>query len=221
MPDTEEALCAHLGDQYVAADWKPAFDTIFKTEEDDAAAFAAVNELEVAAKNTSILDPPDLQTNSWIWPSLPQLTALKTDLMTSVADLKGRMWIVGTALTLEDLLNPVEELKVGKSPYDFPGGDDEIIQQAINDTNTSSCKAVAIKSSDSESESDDEGVELKYRKGIDLCKWLEKACVMYSDADGFLAIALQNQLRKLQAHFWQLEFASLKQSTLHAFINSN
>jgi hypothetical protein len=38
---------------------------------------------------------------------------------------------VGTAPTLEDLLDPVEELKVSESPYDSLGGDEEIMQQAV------------------------------------------------------------------------------------------
>ena len=50
---------------------------------------------------------------------LPQLTALKTDLMNSVVELKAckRIVPVGTAPTLKDLLNPVEEWKVSESPY--------------------------------------------------------------------------------------------------------
>ena len=50
MPDTEQELRRHLSNQYVAADWKPAFDAIFEAEDDSIAPFAALEKLEAAAK---------------------------------------------------------------------------------------------------------------------------------------------------------------------------
>ena len=76
-------------------------------------------------------------------------------------------------------------------------------------------------SEDGSDDDDDENMDLPYRKGAELCEWLEKACVIHCNTDGVLVLALQNQLRKLQAHFCHLELASLKQTTLDTFLHSN
>jgi hypothetical protein len=84
--------------------------------------------------------------------------------------------------------------------------------------------AVIIEDSGSEDGSDNdgnEGVDLPYHKSAELCEQLEKAWVIHCDADGVLVLALQNQLRKLQAHFHHLEFASLKQTSLDTSLHSN
>jgi len=94
------------------------------------------------------------------------------------------------------------------------------MQQAVQDVN----RATMIEGSDLEDESDgnsDKVVDLLYREGAELCEWLEKACVIHCNTDGVSVLALQNQLRKLCAHFHHLEFASLKQTTLDTFIHSN
>ena len=76
-------------------------------------------------------------------------------------------------------------------------------------------------SEDGSDDDDDEGVDLPYHEGAELCERLEKVCVIHCNADGVSVLALQNQLRKLRAHFRHLELASLKQTTLDTFLHSN
>ena len=63
-----------------------------------------------------------------------QLSRLETGLMDCVADLKTCKQIVSTALTLEDLLNPVEEKEIGDSAFSFPGGDVDIVAAVMRET---------------------------------------------------------------------------------------
>lgn len=51
--------------------------------------------------------------------------------MQAVAKLKIRRWIIGTAPTLEDLLNPIQECEIGDSQYCFDGSNVEIIAMAL------------------------------------------------------------------------------------------
>jgi hypothetical protein len=48
---------------------------------------------------------------------IAQLAALEAELMDSVAELKTCKHIFGTAPTLEELLNPIQECEVGDLPY--------------------------------------------------------------------------------------------------------
>jgi hypothetical protein len=70
---------------------------------------------------------------------------------------------------------------------------------------------------DSSDESEPE-VNFSFCKGAELCKRLEKACVVHSDVDGVSVLELQKQLQKLRGHFHRLDFSSLRQSTLDNFI---
>jgi hypothetical protein len=45
------------------------------------------------------------------------------------ACLQQRKHIHGTAPTLKDLLNPIEETEISHLDYRFPGGDNEIVAQ--------------------------------------------------------------------------------------------
>ena len=54
--------------------------------------------------------------------------------MHAVNSLQQRKHICGTAPTLEDLLNPIEETEIGHSDYRFLGGDNEIVAEALRTT---------------------------------------------------------------------------------------
>jgi len=64
---------------------------------------------------------------------LSQLQGLEADLIHAVDSLQKCKRIRGTAPTLEDL-NPIEETEIGHSDYRFPGGNDEIVAEALRAT---------------------------------------------------------------------------------------
>ncbi|KAF8980840.1 hypothetical protein BDQ17DRAFT_1438749 [Cyathus striatus] len=49
--------------------------------------------------------------------------------MASVKELKQQNRIFGALPTLDELVNPQEEREVGESPYQFEGGDDDIVKE--------------------------------------------------------------------------------------------
>jgi hypothetical protein len=223
MPKTEEHLKAHLGPLYRFEDWKPAFDAVFSTENDTAAAIAIIDKLTLDA-----LGPPSSHSTSHpnvsrpsatmgevtvTRPFLPQLEELEINLMRSVSTLQERKRVRGTAPTLEDLLNPMEETTIGNSPYSFPGGDDEIIAEAVQLTNGEPDPTEDSDDPDNEGEEDSVSV----REGLVLCEQLDKLCLRHPDADGVSILVLQQQLRKFRVHLHHLEANSQKQTTLDAF----
>jgi hypothetical protein len=207
LPETEEKLQNCLGNWFIFADWKLAFDAILAAEDDTPAAVAAID---------SLCTTPVRTINSTATPArqILQLNALETDLMDAIAELKTRKRIVGTAPSLKDLLNPVQEREIGDSQFRFPGGDSEILAQAVHEARGED-PSVADDESDEESEMGEDG--LSYQEGMELCEKLEKACVIRSNVDGVAVLDLQRQLRKMRIHFRWLETDSRKQSTLDTF----
>ena len=49
--------------------------------------------------------------------------------MEQVDELQRRGHIQGTALTLDEMLNPIEEDCVGETGFEFPGGDQDILNR--------------------------------------------------------------------------------------------
>ena len=219
LPEVEEKLRNYLGDRYSFADWKPFFDGIFNAEKDAEAALAIIDKLRNAGSTSPpSCTPASTPTSNPIptdsRPNLTQLSTLETGLIKSVAELQARKRINGTAPTLEELVNPIEENEIGDSPYRFPGGDDEILDQVLIGE---SGNGHAVDAGDSEDEDDLEDDLVSCREAIQLCERLEKVCVTHSDAEGVAILELQRQLRKLRGHFRRVEAATQKQSTLDSF----
>ena len=131
------------------------------------------------------------------------------DLMQAVNELKCRKRIVGTAPTLEDLPNSIQEHEIGESPYCFDRGGKEIIAAAL------ALEIVEVESdSDGSGESEDEDLPLSYKEALNVCEKFGKLCVAHSDAHGVDLLLSQRQARHLQSHLCLLKLASQTQVKL-------
>ena len=155
LSEIENMLRDHLGQHYDFNDWKPAFDAVFRLW-----SLAAINKLKVDALQ---LQCPDTPVNLHP-PPLNDFRAAEEGLMQAVDTLKTRKRIIGTAPTLKDLLNPIQEHKIGESPYHFDGGDEDIIAMAL----APAPEIVEVKD-DSSGESEDEGLALSFIQGGSQC----------------------------------------------------
>jgi hypothetical protein len=216
--ETLSHLEHHFGDRYVYAGWKPAIDAVLTTEDNTLEALNALEVLHAKVnppnKSTAVPHNETPPPPAAPAPIISQLTTFKTDLMESVAELHQWRQIVGTAPTLKDLLNLIQEREIGDLPYQFPGGDADIVAEVLKETNRSQQEA-------EEAVSDEEGEPEEARMLIwevaELCERLEKVCVVHSDAHGVDILQLQGQLQKLCGHVRRLDTASLKQSSLNSF----
>ena len=224
LPQAEEQLGAYLGGRFSFLQWKPAFDEVFKAEGDASAALEAVEALKskvtvrhLTQLQAEIQDPmsPNL--------SLPELESTELELMQVVDELHRRRRIIGTRPTLEDLLNPVEEKEVGHSPYRYPGGDNEIIEEVRKHKDTPADQVSNANGRASGDSDDEDGVvpEFTAQQGLDLCAQMEQLCLQHaSEVDSGIDInSLQRQVWKLHGHLRKLDTASQKQVTLDRFFH--
>ena len=130
FPEAEEKLIEYLGINYHFSDWQGAFRAINNAEEDTAAVINSIKALSAKALNPA---PSNSRSTSVIShtprPPLPQLDALEKAIMKQVDELQRRGHIWGTALTLDKMLNPIKEDCVGEMGFEFPGGDQDILDR--------------------------------------------------------------------------------------------
>jgi len=174
LPETETYLKAHLKERYRFEDWKAATDAALAADGDDDKASAAVQALVDTVIQSCDAAVAPVLTHTQV--TSDQLSNLEVDLMESVAHLKWRNCIHGPAPTLEDLLNPVEELEVGKLQYGYPGGDDEIIEEVMAGTNKT-VESVEIDEQDQEEEEEEEEEEkFTMQEAMQLCE--QDPCIL-------------------------------------------
>jgi hypothetical protein len=86
LPQAENALKDHFGDQYVDKKWRPALDAVMAAENDATAALKGLKELRLRftsslAASASVVLPLHMPTT--------QCTDLEADLMSSITILKS------------------------------------------------------------------------------------------------------------------------------------
>ncbi|KAI0078041.1 hypothetical protein K474DRAFT_1706766 [Panus rudis PR-1116 ss-1] len=222
MPKTEEKLQEILGDRYKADDWLPAFNAVFAAEEDECAALLAIQQLEKESMMTAEAEVGDstpdrgskesskLPREQNCRAQVPQLAELECELDAVVDDLHARRRIIGARPTIEDLLNPIDEIQVGAREYAFPGGDEEIIARALEGSD----EGTVTDDEGNEEEEEEETEEISLAEGIRVCERLEHLCGLHSDDPKIDTLELQTQLRRLRGHLRKVEFASRKQTKL-------
>jgi len=110
--------------------------------------------------------------------------------MNTVKDLQHHKRICGTAPTLEDLLNLIEEDIIGCTGLEFPDGDNEIIAEVTRPTMDS----IEDKEVEEVEEVDGLNEPMQPKDALDLCKCMGKVCVDYANADGVSLLEIQKQL---------------------------
>ena len=215
FPEVEERLTEYLGSKYQFGNWREVFTAVDNAENDTVTAVTAIKEL--ASKYLTVRQQPPSPTMATTHnPPLCQLNMLEHDLMVQVAELQKRKRIRGTALSLEEMLNPIEENCVGETGYEFPGGDEEIIARVIEVARSND--GADSGSEDDEAETSEVHTEdvTKPSKALDICAQMEKLCLEYSSPD-ICVVDLQSHVRKLRAHFRRLDDQSQVQTSLDHF----
>jgi hypothetical protein len=223
LPVAEEELEKHFGSRFNAADWKPAFDTVFLTEKDTAAAIAAVDELSTAAKNgpgltTSNSSPSESSPAPPMLAETAEFKQAEQDLLKAVDALAQRRRILGTPPTLTDLLDPPEEEDVNERQYSFKD-DNAIVAEARRQLAEEAGDVIDI-DDDSDDDDDESPPLINNRSGIECCQDLERLCMGRTKAstkemdDDLKLVSL---LRKLRVRLNQEEIRNSKQSELTDF----
>ncbi|KAJ7029494.1 hypothetical protein C8F04DRAFT_1288388 [Mycena alexandri] len=161
-----------------------ALNAILVAEKDVAAALQKVEEMATAAQKV-----PRLMIKISV---AAQITALEARLEALVEDLRWRKRIVGTPLTVEEILNPPEELEIGENPYKFDG-DAEIVAAAKHQLAVEHGEITVIEIDSDEEEEDDNTPQATSGEVRSLCEKLEALCVGHGGS-----LELQTQLRQFR-----------------------
>lgn len=208
LPQVEEKLRNILGDRYVHIEWKPAYDAVFSAEDDECEALTAITKLAMdalARKSDQVLQPSIATT--------AQLREAETTLLESVNELHRRKRIFGTAPTLEDLLNPIEEQQVGENLYHFDGANDIEVESQIVSAVKGESTNEGEESTEEDGDEDEEEDRPSCTEIMKLCAQLEKICMSDTDLTGE-AFDLSQLLRKYRGQVFKQDMQSRKQVTL-------
>ena len=212
FPEAEEKLIKYLGTNYHFSNWQGAFRAINNEEEDTAAMINSIKALSAEALNPAPSNPQSTSVISHTpWPPLPQLDALEKAIMEQVNELQRGGHIQGTALILGEMLNLIKEDCVGKTGFEFPGGDQDILNRV----------AQGADAEEVEESRDDEGEPsvaevTKPSKALEICAHMERLCLGYVSSN-VCVVDFQTQVWKIQAHFHCLDDWSHMQTSLNWF----
>ncbi|KIJ59004.1 hypothetical protein HYDPIDRAFT_171009 [Hydnomerulius pinastri MD-312] len=112
LPDAEAALQAHLRSWFEDSNWRLALKAIMDAEGVIEDTLKAVDQLSEAASSRSGLKVC-IPTKSTLLQKPDQVVLLEAKIMESVHTLKSHNHIFGTLLTVDELLDPVEERDSG------------------------------------------------------------------------------------------------------------
>jgi hypothetical protein len=116
---------------------------------------------------------------------------------------------MGTPLTLEDMLNPIEEKEIGESSYRFKGGDDEIVDRVNYEIAVKHGEIVEIE--DDEDDGDD-APDFTITEVICLCETMERLTLIHGDPES--SLRLTEGLRKFRIHLRKAQNENATQTTL-------
>lgn len=218
LPTIEKQLSETLGAAYTASDWDPVLKVIMDAENDMEKALTDIDQLVIPIFGCPIrqisISSQALATTQTAMPrDLPQLAEVEKSLQAAVDDLQKRKRIIGKALTLEEMLNPVEETGIGESAYEFAGGDDEIVAHVKH---ALAMKQGEVIEAEDKELIEDEEPEIKLSEAIGLCEKMERISIAYGTSEE--ALNLSEKLRKFRVELRQMERAMLKQTTLDMYI---
>ena len=211
LPEAEEHLKTHLGDQYNDSDWRPALDAVMKAEGDVVQAQAAIHKLASQSQLPRLTVRIPCRSHPRHSNTAPQLDEAEKLLIDSVEELVRRKRIIGPPPTIEDLVNPIEEHEIGDSPYQFEGGDIEIVAEVKREMAVKSGEVIELDDSDSDPGDDEDNLPSRHEV-IKLCETLERVCLTYSSEK--FSLDLPRQLRKFRAELLHKEFQNHTQTSL-------
>ncbi|KIJ26725.1 hypothetical protein M422DRAFT_272186 [Sphaerobolus stellatus SS14] len=161
LPEAEAELQGYLHGRYKETDWADAFQAVMAAENDSIEAVKGLEELTMKIFKKPLSQGLQDGANKGSHQLAvakpahpPQLQEIEKEHESCVKELKRRNKIVGQPLTLQDLLNPLEEQDIGQSQYTFEGGDDEIIAQMQHDMAVQRGEVEVMEVVDSEDEED-------------------------------------------------------------------
>jgi hypothetical protein len=203
LSQAEDGLKNLFGDGYVAERWMPALDAVMNAEDDVNQALDAIKQIRLASPSNTALVSSHATT--------AQGSELEVELMESVKELKERNRIFGPILTLDELLDPVDELEIGQSASAL-SGEEEIVAKVHREQAIERGEIIEVDSDEGEdADMEGAGEDMSVDEMIHLSERLERASLS-SAAESSLEVA--RVLRHFRAQMVQVGLRQAKQATL-------
>ncbi|KAH9044898.1 hypothetical protein EDB83DRAFT_2553854 [Lactarius deliciosus] len=199
LPQAEAELSSYLGNRYKPEDWFVALDAVMKAEGDTVEAQKAIQQISAVSRP-------------------PQLVTIEKDLMASVEDLRKRNRIFGELPTIDELTDPIQERRVLEdSPYAFPGGDKEIVEQVLHEGRVQRGEVIEVEDSDGDEDDDeDPDAHVTRRDAIALVAQLERLTIKFGEVEGN-TVELSQQLRQFRVHLLHDDLVNSKQTRIDTY----
>jgi len=216
----EDRLQQLLGDSYIDSDWPSILKIVMDAKRDVGKALEGLDKRAATifgppiTENTSTTRKPAVSPLSSHQQSFAQLAEAECELLKAVNDLKHQKRIIGSPLTLEDMLNPFEEKEIGDSLYRFHGGEDSIVAQVNYEM---AVKRGEIVEEDDEDDEDDTP-DFTVSEMINICETMEKLTLAYGNPESRLSIS--QGLRRFQIDLWKMQDKTVMQATLDRWFES-
>ncbi|KAF8558115.1 hypothetical protein OG21DRAFT_1405665 [Imleria badia] len=210
LPLVEAALQQHLRSRYVASDWSSALKAVMDAEGDTAQATEAVEKLALAAcKRSGLILKLSI-------PRPPQLEVLEEGLKDSIMMLKDRNRIFGTPLSVDELLDPLEEQENPDTMAEMFEDDDAIIAEVRRREAVRNGEVIEM-DSDDEDDHEEETKPATTSELIALAEKLEAGYVSQVGADS--SSDFLHHLRAFRAELRRDQMKNAKQTMLtsHGF----
>lgn len=214
LPDAEAALQAHLGSRFEDSDWRPALKAIMDAEGVIEDALEAVDQLSEAASSRSGLKIR-IPAKSALPQKPDQVVSLEADIMESVRTLKSRNRIFGTLLTVDELLDPVEERDSGDLESDHDGSIKGIADEVRREMAIANGEIIEIEDEDDDVDDDLVGPSFSRTDLIKMCEQLEAGCMQYGDPT--FSFDLSQLLSKYRANLRREEVLNSTQTLLDSY----
>jgi hypothetical protein len=141
LPQAEAAVASCLGDHPCPSEIQIALNIINDNEDNKniTEVLKKVHELERTSNGhpPASVTPPAPSTSTTAVTTKAtrshaindETKAIEADLLDCIENLKSNQRIIRSALTLEEMLNPIAEREIGESAYRFEGDDEHILEQ--------------------------------------------------------------------------------------------
>jgi hypothetical protein len=143
---------------------------------------------------------------------------MEKDLMASVEELQKKKHIFGDLPAVEELTNPVQEREVLEhSPYAFPGGDKDIVEQVLHEGRVQCAEVIEVDNSDGdEGNNEDADADVTRHNTITLVAQLERLAIKFGDVKGNAA-ELAQKLCQFRVELLCNDLLNSKQTQIDSF----
>ena len=216
LPQAEEKLKSIFKEDYINQDWCPALNTVLEAENNELKVMETIEKLTKANSPISATNSTNPTTLSSL-PPPPQLQDVKQGLIAAVDELKVQKHIIGTPLTLEEMLNPTEEQEIRDLMYRFEGGDKEIVTTVQHELGIEAGGIIEVDESDDKAEGEREK-KLTMKQVIELCQQMEALCIEHGSFGD--SLGLTKHLQQYQVHLNWEQVQKVKQVMLDYFYHA-